>query len=324
MNRGLPSLIAGTLLVVILGLYMVTYQVRFTEVAVLKTFGKADPTKDVIKEPGLYWKWPWPIQSVDVYDNRIQLSATTGEEMSTQDGKPVIVTTAIGWRIDDPYVFNRTCGTMKEGENRLQTLVRNIQKSVLSQYGFHSFVSTDPKELQYDEVEKELQVEVAKQARALYGMQVESTGIEKFALPQRITQTVFDAMKKERQTQSARYTSEGESQAKTIKETAEATANTILSFADRKAMEIVSEGLRRANQYNEEFRKDQPLAMFLLKVQNLPKILKERSTTLVLDENSPLLDLLFGKAAGTGPTTRPAGPQAGSDVALPEIIRPAR
>jgi len=42
------------------------------------------------------------------------------------------------------------------------------------------------------------------------------------------------------------------------------------------------------------------LAMFLLKIDNLPKILKERSTTLVLDQNSPLLDLLFA------PSSQPA------------------
>jgi hypothetical protein len=61
MNRSLPSLLAGALLVLILGLYMITYQVRFTEVAIIKTFGKAaapdaatKTSGDVITEPGLY------------------------------------------------------------------------------------------------------------------------------------------------------------------------------------------------------------------------------------------------------------------------------
>src|SRR4030095_2814639 len=106
MNRSLPSLLAGALLVIVLVLYMITYQVRFTEVGVIKTFGKASPPGDVITEPGLYWKWPWPIQEVAVYDNRIQMTANPGEETPTRDGKPIIVTTAIGWRIKDPYLFN--------------------------------------------------------------------------------------------------------------------------------------------------------------------------------------------------------------------------
>ena len=62
MNRSLPSLIAGALLVAVLVLYMITFQVRFTQVAVVKTFGKSVAPKfdeqgalvdpgDVITEP---------------------------------------------------------------------------------------------------------------------------------------------------------------------------------------------------------------------------------------------------------------------------------
>ena len=47
-----------------------------------------------------------------------RLTATTGEETPTQDGKPVIVTTAVGWRIKDPYLFNRTCGSVRERKRR--------------------------------------------------------------------------------------------------------------------------------------------------------------------------------------------------------------
>lgn len=318
MKRGLPSIVAGAVLVVILGLYMVTYQVRFTEVAVIKTFGKATPEKDVITNPGLYWKLPWPIQSVDVYDNRIQITATTGEEMPTRDGKPIIITTSLGWQIKDPYKFNRTCGKMSEAENRLKTLVRDLQKTVVSRFDFQSFVSTDPKELQYDQIEKDILAEIQGRAFDLYGISVKTAGIDKFALPQRISETVFEAMKKERQTQVARYTSEGTSQANTIKATAEATANTILSFAGRKADEIISEGLRRANKYNEVFAQDQALAIFLLKVENLPKLLKERYTTVVLDQTSPLLDLLM-EPTRPGPTTRAASDSA---LATPEMIKP--
>ena len=170
MNRSLPSLIAGTLLVVVLVLYMVTYQVRFTEVGVIKTFGKstaptATSTGDVIEEAGLYWKWPWPIQQVAMYDNRIQLTSNPGEETPTRDGKPIIVTTTVAWRIKDPYQFNRTCGSMTEGAERLRTLVRNDQKTAISQYAFSNFVSTNASELKYDQIEEEILSRGAGQGR---------------------------------------------------------------------------------------------------------------------------------------------------------------
>ncbi len=334
MNRSWPSLIAGALLVLVLALYMMTFQVRFTEVAVLKTFGKAAPPDpannkpgDVITEPGLYAQWPWPIQDVKKYDNRIQLTSTIGEETPTRDGKPIIVTTAIGWRIKDAYQFNRTCGGMKEAEERLKTLVRNDQKTVISRYDFHQFVSTQQDELQYDKIEKEILAEVGKKAANLFGINVLSIGIEKLALPQRITETVFEAMRQERKAMVAGYTSAGESKAKEIKATADGIADTILSFTDRQASAIVNKGLEQANTYNATFSKDPALAVFLLKVENLPKLLKERMTTLVFDQNSPLLDLLFSMPATTQPaerrsiaTSRP-GDDSLSELAPPEMIK---
>src|SRR4030042_1217330 len=108
MKRSLPSMIAGALLVLILLLYMITFQVRFTEVAVVRTFGRSNPD-DVITEPGLRWKWPWPLQKVDKFDNRTHISINPGEETPTRDSKNVIVTTAIGWKIDNPYTFSIVC-----------------------------------------------------------------------------------------------------------------------------------------------------------------------------------------------------------------------
>ncbi len=203
MNRSYPSLIAGTSLVLIMVLYMVTYQVRFTEVAVVRTFGKATEA-DVKSEPGPYFKWPWPIQRVSKYDNRIQMAVTIGEEAPTRDGKNVVVTTAIGWRIGDPYLFSLLCSDMEDAEAKLKTRVRNDQKTVIAQYDFSNFVSVDEDELRYDKIEAEILEAVTASAAESYGIKVESIGIEKLVLPQRITQTVFEAMKKEQEKNDAK------------------------------------------------------------------------------------------------------------------------
>lgn len=318
MNRSLPSLIAGALLVVVLALYMITYQVRFTQVAVLKTFGKSaaptsdDVTKnsgDVIREPGLYWKWPWPIQKVDHYDNRIQLSTNPGQETPTADSKPIIVTTTVAWRIRDPFTFDRRCGSMPEGATRLLELVRNYQTTAISKFNFNNFVSTNPAELKYDEIERLILQSVKAQAAEQYGIDVQNVGMERLALPQRITETVFDAMKQERKAMVAKFESEGTAQASQIKARAEGIANTITAFADGKAQEIVNEGLAQANKYYDVFKQDEELAVFLLKVQSLPQILKPRETTVIFDQNSWVFDLLSG--TGNKPVTLPnAAPRA--------------
>src|SRR5512146_1441581 len=159
MKRSLPSMVAGIVLVVILGLYMVTYQVRATQVAVLKTFDKATESS-VIREPGLKWKWPWPIQKVDWYDSRVQTTTIPGEETSTADKKTVIVSTSVGWRIGKPFQFSLNFVDMKAAEDRLRSLVRNEQKRILSSYSFGNLVSKNADELQFDRIEQDLLAKV--------------------------------------------------------------------------------------------------------------------------------------------------------------------
>ena len=314
MKRSWPSIVVGAVLATILILYMVTFQVRFSEVAVVRTFGQIDKDRGVIKEAGLYWKWPWPIQKVDTFDRRIQAASTTGEETPTRDGKNVIVTTTVCWRIDDPYKFSIRCKDVADAENKIKVRVRNDQKTVIGNYDFAQFVSTDPKELKYDQIEAQIAQTVQANTEDLYGVKIERVAIESFALPARITETVIEAMKKERQAVAQRYTSEGESQARQIKDTAEGIAGTILAFADRKAKEIVAEGQQRAIKYNQVFRQDEELAMFLLKIENIPKILGERAT-LILDQPT------FTEMLGEGPATQPAGAgQPTASPALPAVI----
>jgi membrane protease subunit HflC len=325
MKRSLPSMIAGIVLVVILGLYMITYQVRSTQVAVLKTFDKATEAS-VIREPGLKWKWPWPIQKVDWYDNRVQTTTIPGEETSTADKKTVIVTTSVGWKIGKPFEFNKNFVDMKAAEDNLRSRVRNDQKTVLSAYSFSNLVSKNPDELQFDKIEKELLAKVQESAMRLYGIEVKSIRIDKLALPAQVTEKVFDAMKKERQAQADQYTSEGQSEAERIKKEAESIANTILSFADRKSAEIVAEGTAAAVAANRSFSRDEPLAIFLLKLDKLAGLLKER-TTIVMDAEQPPFDLIpeqppVRDSSGAGPTSRPAGSSVQISVATPDMLEP--
>lgn len=324
-KRSLPSLLTGVFLAVILLLYMITYQVRFTEVAVVRTFGRIDESS-IKTDPGLYWKWPFPIQRVDKFDNRLQVTSTIGEENPTADGKNIIVTTAVNWRLGDPYLFSIRCTGVEDGANKLKTRVRSDQKTVIGRYLFSQFVSTDPDELLYDRIATEIEEAVRQSAMELFGIRVESVRLESIALPETITESVFEAMQKERQAVAARYTSEGESKAQQIKDTAESIAGTIRSFAERQAAEIVAEGQRRALEYNRVLSQDEELASFLLLVRTLPEILKER-TTIILDANSAGFGPLVSDKA---PPPAPAPDRAASEVEpmdhtvnapLPEIIQ---
>ena len=328
MNRSLPSLITGVLLALLLVLYMVTFQVRSTEVAVVRTFGQARAPQEgdpgsVRTEAGLYWKWPWPVQQVSIYDNRIQMTGLVGEEVSIGD-KTVVLTTATGWRIGNPYKFSISCGSMEEAQSRLITLVRAAQKSVLNRYRFDQLVSMNREELRYDETVAEILKEVSGRAAETLGIEAKSVHIEGLALPQRITESVFAAMRKEREARAAEVTSRGESEAQQIRDTAEGIAGVVLSFADLQAAKIVAEGQRRAAEYNKVFSQDEELAKLLIQADALPRILGER-TTILLDAGSAGLSLLrgLGRPAVQATATRPADMSAvaaRNGAVLPEVL----
>ncbi|HSV26829.1 MAG TPA: SPFH domain-containing protein, partial [Sedimentisphaerales bacterium] len=59
------------IIALVLLLYSVSFQVRETESAIVTRFER--PRGEAITEPGLYWKWPAPIEAVHKFDSRMRL-----------------------------------------------------------------------------------------------------------------------------------------------------------------------------------------------------------------------------------------------------------
>src|SRR4051812_35122613 len=105
MNRNLVTLTIGIVLSIIFVLLLFCYQVRTTEVVLITTFGK--PTSEHA-EPGLYVKWPWPIQKVHRFDKRIQNFESKFQEALTADQYNLLIMVYAGWSITDPGRFLQT------------------------------------------------------------------------------------------------------------------------------------------------------------------------------------------------------------------------
>ncbi|MBT5322178.1 MAG: hypothetical protein HOL43_07425, partial [Verrucomicrobiales bacterium] len=80
------NIIIFALLLLIFGSYMFTFQVRQDQVVFVETFGARS---DAIKESGLKFRWPWPIQEVYTFDRRIHLLTTQYGQISTGDSSLV-------------------------------------------------------------------------------------------------------------------------------------------------------------------------------------------------------------------------------------------
>lgn len=310
MKRNYITLAIGILLVVIFALLLFCFQVRQTEIALVTTFGK--PTRSINvdtarPEPGLYFKWPWPIERVQIFDKRTQGFEGRGdkfEETLTQDHYTVLIRVYAGWNIADPTLFReRFGGSIARAQTDLEGMIRSTKSAVVGKHPFSHFISPDPAQVRLQDIETEILAGVQPDAKAKYGIDVRFLGIERIGLPESITAKVFERMREERQRSVQQLQAQGEQRARDIRSAADRQATNILSRAEAQVIEISGQADAEAAKALAVFEKNPELAIFLLKVKALEDSLKEGST-LILDQRTPPFDLL--DASKSGPAV-PAG-----------------
>lgn len=303
-KRNIVSILIGAVIVVIVLMLLFAFQVRYAEVAVVTTFGK--PVHPAITEPGLYFKWPWPIQRVYKFDGRIQNLEDKFSETILRDNNNLILTVFAGWKISDAAAFYpKFAGSVPNAQVALEGMLRNAKNAVVNTNTLSAFVNSDPSQLRFEEMEQQIQDTVQAQLSTNnYGIQLIFLGFKKIELPQSVTQSVFDRMKGERQViiNSEKY--EGQKEATIITSTANRLASDTVNKAKATATLIMGEGQRQAAQVLPIFEKDPALANYLLRLDALQQALNQK-TTLIFDERTPPFDL-FTTIPTNAPSVAPA------------------
>jgi membrane protease subunit HflC len=293
MKRNVLTIIIGIVLVIIFGLWLCAFQVRTTESAVVTVFGR--PAKD-ITEPGLYRKWPPPINMVYKFDKRVQNYEDKFTEGLTADNNNLLTSVYIGWRISDPKLFfpKFAGGSTAEAEKVLEGLLRSSKSAVIGKHPLSDFVSANGDGSRFAAIENEILEAVRSQVGANnYGISIEFLGFKRVGLPENVTQSVFDRMTSERNVLISRAQNEGEAQAKIIRSDADLRASKIVSAAQAQATQIQGQGDLEAARYLAVFQQNPQLAGFLFRLNALEDSLREKST-LIFDQQTPPFDLFKG------------------------------
>ncbi len=301
MKRNVLTLVIGAVLIVIFGLLLFTFQVRQTEVAVVTTFG--EPTRPIVT-PNLYFKWPWPIQKVYKFDQRIQNFEDQFTEDLTADSNPLLTMVYVGWRITEPQTFfpKFAGGSVAAAERMLEGILRSAKSGVVGKHPLADFVNANERELKFDTIEAEIKELVQSQLQTNNcGIQIEFLGIKKIGLPESVTQTVFERMTSERKVLAAKLESDGQAEAAKIRSAADRKASEMLANAEAEATRIIGRGEAAAAAVLPVFEQNPELANFLVRLKALEASLKERST-LILDQRTPPFDLF--QNLSTNPPTK--------------------
>ena len=218
-----------------------------TEFVYLTQFGRRVATYDGADnaQAGLHFRLPWPIQSVQRLDRRLQVFDLPGAELLTRDAKKntidktLTIDAYVCWRIADAAGVDRFIRKMGSVEGARSVLGQRINSelgAVVGKMELDELVSTEPGRV--DDKREELRKRILdggeqplrKTALDEYGIEIVDVRLRRTNHPPAVRQAIFDRIMSEREKKSADYRSQGEQQAADIK-----------SASDRKVAELRTE-----------------------------------------------------------------------------------
>lgn len=277
MKKNKLSTVAVIILLIVLS--FVTYTVDEKETIVVTQMGK--PIKTV-SEPGLYFKLPYPIQTLHVFDDRLLEYDSAPTEIITRDKKNLVVDNYASWRIIDALMFMQTVGSEIGAQSRLDDIVYSELRVELGSRDLLDIVAMSRAEIM------EIITSKCYQKALEYGIEVVDVRIKRADLPEQNEQFVFDRMRAERQRIANQYRSEGSEEATKIKAETDRDRTMILAEAYRKAQEIRGEGDAEALRiYARAYQRDPDFYEFTRSLEAYEKSLSNK-TVVILATNSEL------------------------------------
>jgi membrane protease subunit HflC len=318
-------LLAAVILIVLVAASTSFFAVDRTEFAYVTQFGRHVKTYDGATDAGLHDKLPWPIQSVQRIDQRLQIFDLAGAELLTHDpkgmtiDKTLTISAYVCWRIadaDNVDLFIRTVGTPDRAEVILGQQISSRLGAEIGNMQLNDLISIAPNkevEQRMDKLNERLlgtdnRESLKENARKRYGIDLVDIRLRRFNYPPQVREAIFDRIRSERSKKAAEYQAEGAQLAEDIKSQARYEADTILADARAAEQRLKGEADAKADQIrNQAQSKDVGFYTFLRKLDEYQRILGDKKTVLLLSSHRDIFDLLF----------KPPNPENGAAVPKP-------
>ncbi|MDZ5646221.1 protease modulator HflC [Nitrospirillum sp. BR 11828] len=279
----------GVLVLLAIVLQSTFFTLNQTQQALVLQFGEP---KRVIREPGLYMKWPFMLQNVVVLDRRVLDIDPPVESAILADQKRLEVDAYARYRIADPLMFFQTLGNEQQARLRLSVIVNSAMRRVLGNVNLPAVLSQEREKVMAD-----IKAQVNQEAQRL-GIEIVDVRLRRADLPEQTSQAVFARMRSEREREAAEARAQGQELSQQIKSRADRDRTVLLAEAQRQAQITRGEGDNQAIRImNEAISRNPEFYSFYRSLQAYRDTLKPDDTTLVL---SPGAD--FFKYLGAGGT----------------------
>lgn len=288
------------------------------EYSVIKQFGSI---VRVQSEPGVTWKVPL-FQSVTKLDKEILYYDIAPSDVITSDKKTMIVDAYVLWHITDAEKFmSSLSGSRPNAEGRLNTTVYNAIKNTISNMTQNEVILSRDGKIDVSVVDKDNitndivtddneddniirikslteEIEANLESTEDYGIEIVLAEVKVLDLPDANKEAVYQRMISERNNVAASYEAQGKSDAQMIVNTTDKEIAVKKAEANAKAESIIAEGEAEymrilSEAYNDESKSE--FYSFVRALDAAKEALKNQGNTLILDEDSPITKIFYGK-----------------------------
>jgi|Marorgknorr_s2lv_3_1036020.scaffolds.fasta_scaffold21772_2 membrane protease subunit HflC len=221
------------LFVILFGANLVSFTVTEVQQVVVTQFGEKIR---VITEPGLYFKYPDPIQKTTYFDKWLLEYDAEPEQVFTRDKKMLVLDNYARWRIIDPYLFMQSLQTVDRALKRLRDIVKSELLKELGRHELSEVVALNRESIM------ELVTARCDSTARTFGIEILDVRVKRADLPPENEAAVFERMRAEREREAKGYRSEGEERALEIRADTDLEAAQIKAAAYEESQRIRGEG----------------------------------------------------------------------------------
>jgi membrane protease subunit HflC len=261
--------------------------VKEDELVVIKQFGNIER---IIDKPGLYFKIPF-IQNTDSLTKKLSNYEIHPITVFSKDKKDVIAISYAIWKITEPHSFINNIANVESAEALIENEVHSALRQKFSELSYVEIIRGTASGKDYNE---DITAEVKKQLQNT-GIDILDVRLMRIELTADEEETVYAAMKSEREKVAKQYNTMAENEASQIEAEADMQAEIIISKANSTAEEVKGKAdAEAAKIYAESYNKDPEFYKFIRTLESYKKTLSDK-TTIILPIDSPYAKYLLGK-----------------------------
>ena len=257
-----------------------------------------DAATDKVKvlDPGLHAKMPF-IETVRIFDTRIQTLDIKSSRIVTKEKKDVIVDYYVKWRIEDlAHYFKATGGNQFKADTLLE---QQLNTSLRAEFGRRTIsdLVSGGRDNMMDVLRKH-----AEQQAGQLGIHVVDVRIKGIELPANTSNAIYQRMRADMQKIANRHRADGQAEGEAIQAAADAQVTILLAKARSEGQVTRARGQAKAAEiYANAYGKNADFFVFYRSLKAYVGSFSSKQDILVLDQSSAFFDYFkHGLAKGTG------------------------